>query len=100
MAKRSPDAIDKQVGVRVRIRRLMLDMSQEDLADALGVTCQQLQQYENGTDRIGAARLYHVADALQVPPIFFFEQLPVLDCMERFRRSSCRTFSQRSRVSH
>ncbi len=98
VANSAADPIDTHVGARVRMRRLRLGLSQEELADALGVTCRQLQRYENGADRIGAVRLYHVADALQVPLIFFFEQLPVSDCMERRRRSGRRTFSQRPRV--
>ncbi len=98
LANSAADPIDTHVGARVRMRRLRLGLSQEELADALGVTCQQLRHYENGTDRIGAVRLYHAAHALQVPLIFFFEQLPVPNCMERRRRSRCRAFSQRPRV--
>jgi transcriptional regulator with XRE-family HTH domain len=99
-ANSAADPIDTHIGARVRMRRLLLDMSEEELADALGVTCQQLQHYEDGAERIGADRLYHVAHALQVPLIFFFEQLPVPDCMERLRRSRRRTFSQRPMLSH
>jgi transcriptional regulator with XRE-family HTH domain len=73
MAKKSPGEIDKQVGVRVRMRRLMLDMSQEQLAAALGLTFQQVQKYEKGVNRIGAGRLQQIAEALQVPATFFFE---------------------------
>lgn len=100
VANRAADPIDTHIGARMRMRRLLLGMSQEELADELGVTCQQLQHYENGTERIGADRLYHVALALQVPLRFLFEQLPVPDCMERRRRSRCRTFPQRPRVWH
>lgn len=100
VANRAADPIDTHIGARMRMRRLLLGMSQEELADELGVTCQQVQQYENGTDGIGAGRLYHIAHALQVPLIFFFEQLPALDCMERLRRSRCRTFPRRPRASH
>jgi transcriptional regulator with XRE-family HTH domain len=99
-ANRAADPIDAHIGARVRMRRLRLGMAQEELADALGVTCRQLQRYENGADRIGVDRLYHVAHALQVSLIFFFEQLPVPDGIERLRRSRRRTFSQRPRVSH
>jgi transcriptional regulator with XRE-family HTH domain len=99
-ANSAADPIDTHIGARVRMRRLRLGMAAEELADALGVTCAQLRHYENGTDRLGADRLYHVAQALQVPPIFFFEQLPVPDCMARLRRSRRRTFSQRPRLSH
>jgi DNA-binding XRE family transcriptional regulator len=100
LANSAADPIDTHIGARVRMRRLRLGMSQAELADALGVTCQQVAQYENGTEGMGAARLYHVAHALQVPLIFFFEQLPVQDGMERLRRSRCRALSQRPLVSH
>jgi transcriptional regulator with XRE-family HTH domain len=73
---RSP--IDKQVGSRVRIRRLTLKMSQMKLADALGMSFQQVQKYEKGINRIGAGRLQHIAQILQVPATFFFEDMPAL----------------------
>jgi transcriptional regulator with XRE-family HTH domain len=73
MTKKGPTAIDKQVGARVRIRRLTLDMSQEKLAAALGLTFQQVQKYEKGHNRIGAGRLQQLAEILQVPVSFFFE---------------------------
>jgi transcriptional regulator with XRE-family HTH domain len=73
MAKRSPGEIDKQIGARVRMRRLTLDMSQQKLAAALGLTFQQVQKYEKGSNRIGAGRLQQIAEALQVPASFFFE---------------------------
>jgi transcriptional regulator with XRE-family HTH domain len=73
---KSPDQTDKHVGSRVRMRRLMLDMSQTALGDALGITFQQVQKYEKGTNRISASRLQHMANVLQVPVPFFFEGLP------------------------
>jgi transcriptional regulator with XRE-family HTH domain len=73
---RSPHAIDKHVGARLRMRRLMLGMSQEALGRALGLTFQQVQKYEKGANRIGASRLRHIAQALQVPIGFFFEGAP------------------------
>ncbi len=73
MAKRSPNAIDRQVGVRMRMRRLMLDMSQQKLAAGLGVSFQQVQKYEKGDNRIGAGRLHQLAEILHVPVSFFFE---------------------------
>ncbi len=76
MAKRSPTEIDRQVGVRIRMRRLMLDMSQEKLAAGLGLTFQQIQKYEKGSNRIGAGRLHQLAEILQVPVSFFFEDFP------------------------
>src|SRR4249919_67236 len=75
-AKKAPNPIDKHVGSRVRMRRMMLAMSQEKLGDALGLTFQQVQKYEKGTNRIGASRLQQIANILKVPPQFFFEELP------------------------
>jgi transcriptional regulator with XRE-family HTH domain len=64
---------DKNVGSRVRSRRMVLGMSQTDLGGALGVTFQQIQKYEKGTNRIGAGRLHRLAEVLKVDPAFFFE---------------------------
>ena len=74
--KKSPKPTDKHVGKRVRMRRLMLDLSQTELADALGITFQQVQKYEKGANRISASRLQHISNVLQVPIPFFFEGLP------------------------
>jgi transcriptional regulator with XRE-family HTH domain len=76
MAKKAPNPIDKHVGSRVRMRRMMLAMSQEKLGDALGLTFQQVQKYEKGTNRIGASRLQQISNILQVPVAFFFEGAP------------------------
>jgi transcriptional regulator with XRE-family HTH domain len=76
MTKKSPNPIDKHVGSRVRMRRMMLGMSQEKLGDALGLTFQQVQKYEKGTNRIGASRLQQITNILRVPPAFFFEGAP------------------------
>ena len=76
MAKKAPNPIDKHVGSRVRMRRMMLGMSQEKLGDALGLTFQQVQKYEKGTNRIGASRLQQISQILQVPVSFFFEGAP------------------------
>lgn len=76
MAKKAPNPIDKHVGSRVRMRRMMLGLSQEKLGDALGLTFQQVQKYEKGTNRIGASRLQQIAHILQVPVSFFFDGLP------------------------
>jgi transcriptional regulator with XRE-family HTH domain len=70
---KSGNPIDKHVGTRVRMRRLMLHVSQERLGDALGVTFQQVQKYEKGTNRVGASRLQAISALLQVPISFFFE---------------------------
>jgi transcriptional regulator with XRE-family HTH domain len=74
--KKSPNPIDIHVGARLRMRRLMVGMSQEKLADALGITFQQIQKYEKGANRIGASRLQELARLLSVPPAFFFEDAP------------------------
>jgi transcriptional regulator with XRE-family HTH domain len=71
--ERASILIDQQVGSRVRMRRLMLNLSQTDLADGIGVTFQQVQKYEKGMNRIGASRLQQIAHILQVPVTFFFE---------------------------
>ena len=78
MAKKAPNPVDKHVGSRVRMRRMMLAMSQEKLGNALGLTFQQVQKYEKGTNRIGASRLQQIARILQVPVGFFFEHAPDL----------------------
>jgi transcriptional regulator with XRE-family HTH domain len=74
--KKVPNLTDQHVGRRVRMRRLMLAMSQEKLAAALGLTFQQVQKYERGANRIGAGRLQHLSHILQVPVSFFFEGVP------------------------
>jgi transcriptional regulator with XRE-family HTH domain len=68
--------VDAHVGVRVRMRRLMLDMTQTSLADKLGITFQQLQKYEKGVNRVGSGRLHQIANILEVPVTFFFEGVP------------------------
>lgn len=78
MVKKSPNPTDKHVGARVRMRRMMLGMSQEKLGDALGLTFQQVQKYEKGTNRIGASRLQQISQILQVPVSFFFEGAPAI----------------------
>ncbi len=77
MSTKTPDPIDKYVGSRVRMRRIMLGMSQEKLGNSLGLTFQQVQKYEKGTNRIGASRLQQIADVLQVPVQFMFEGAPI-----------------------
>lgn len=71
---RRPDPIDSHVGNRLRLRRKMLNLSQERLAERLGITFQQVQKYEKGTNRIGASRLYQLARVLEVPVAFFFPE--------------------------
>ena len=73
MANGEPNPIDVYVGKRMRMRRQMLDLSQEKLASALGLTFQQVQKYERGLNRIGASRLWDVAMVLNVPITYFFD---------------------------
>src|SRR5579863_6558240 len=73
---KAPNPIDKHVGARVRMRRLILGMSQGKLGEALDVTFQQIQKYEKGANRIGASRLQQLARVLDVAPAFFFEGAP------------------------
>ncbi len=77
--KKKPNPIDVHVGSRIRLRRNMLEMSQEKLGETLGITFQQVQKYEKGTNRVGASRLQAIASILEVPPAFFFEDAPGID---------------------
>ena len=74
--KKRPNPIDIHVGSRVRLRRNMLGMSQEKLGEKLGITFQQVQKYEKGTNRVGASRLQAIASILDTPVSFFFEDAP------------------------
>lgn len=76
MSKKAPNSIDKHVGSRVRMRRMMIGMSQEQLGEALGLTFQQVQKYEKGTNRVGASRLQRISEILRVPVSFLFEGVP------------------------
>jgi len=76
MPQKSPNPTDKHVGGRVRMRRMMLGMSQTELGNSIGLTFQQVQKYEKGTNRIGAGRLQQIARILKVPVGFFFEGSP------------------------
>jgi transcriptional regulator with XRE-family HTH domain len=76
MSIKAPNPVDKYVGSRVRMRRIMLGMSQEKLGDALGLTFQQIQKYEKGTNRVGASRIQQISEILQVPVSFLFEGGP------------------------
>lgn len=73
---RKPNPIDVHVGSRVRLRRTLKGMSQEKLAEAVGLTFQQIQKYERGLNRIGAGRLYQFSRVLEVPVTFFFDDMP------------------------
>ncbi len=72
---RTPNVVDLHVGGRVRMRRKMLGLSQEALADALKLTFQQVQKYERGANRVSASKLYEIAKTLQVPVSYFFDGL-------------------------
>lgn len=76
MEKKRPHPIDVHVGSRVRMRRMLIGMSQEKLGEQLGLTFQQVQKYEKGSNRIGASRLWDLSRILDVPVRFFFEGLP------------------------
>ena len=71
--KKQANPIDAQVGNRVRIRRMLIGMSQEKLGDLLGLTFQQVQKYEKGKNRVSASRLQQMANVLKVTPDFFFD---------------------------
>jgi transcriptional regulator with XRE-family HTH domain len=76
MSTKAPNPTDRYVGSRIRMRRIMLGMSQEKLGEALGLTFQQVQKYEKGTNRVGASRVQQIADILQVPVSFLFDGGP------------------------
>lgn len=76
VSKRAPNPVDVHVGTRMRMRRMMLSVSQEKLGEALGVSFQQIQKYEKGTNRIGAGRLQDIANHLEVPISYFYDDMP------------------------
>ena len=73
---RSATAVDAHIGQKIRARRNLLGLSQTELANAAGITFQQVQKYEDGTNRVGASRLQQFSEALGVPPSYFFEGAP------------------------
>ena len=79
MAGKKPNPVDAHVGSRVRLRRMLLGMSQERLGESMGLTFQQVQKYEKGVNRIGASRLFQISKILDVPVQFFFEEAPHAD---------------------
>ena len=79
MAGKKPNPVDQHVGSRVRLRRMLLGMSQERLGESMGLTFQQVQKYEKGVNRIGASRLFQISEILDVPVQFFFEEAPHSD---------------------
>ena len=101
---RKPNPIDIHVGSRVRFRRMLLGMSQEKLGELLGLTFQQVQKYEKGINRIGASRLFEIANVLGVNVQFFYDDAPDLSlaggaariCRER-EHGLCRRLSEEPR---
>jgi transcriptional regulator with XRE-family HTH domain len=79
MVGKKPNPVDTHVGSRVRLRRMLLGMSQERLGESMGLTFQQVQKYEKGVNRIGASRLFQISRILDVPIQFFFEEAPNID---------------------
>jgi transcriptional regulator with XRE-family HTH domain len=75
-SKKQPNRIDIHVGARIRLRRTLLGMSQDQLGTSLGITFQQIQKYERGMNRVGASRLQLMANVLEVPVSFFFDDAP------------------------
>jgi transcriptional regulator with XRE-family HTH domain len=71
----SPTPIDRHVGLRLRIRRVLLGLGQDDLGAAIGVSFQQIQKYERGQNRVSASRLFDLAHALDVPIDYFFRDI-------------------------
>ena len=84
MPGKAPNPVDRHVGSRVRMRRIMLGMSQEKLGEGLGLTFQQIQKYEKGANRIGASRIQQISEILQVPVSFLFEGVPGASDVEGF----------------
>lgn len=76
--KKGPNPVDVHVGSRVRLRRMLVGISQEKLGDSMGLTFQQIQKYEKGVNRIGASRLFMLSQVLDVPVQFFFEGMPAI----------------------
>jgi len=79
MIKKIPNPVDRHVGARVRMRRMLAGVSQEKLGEALGLTFQQVQKYEKGSNRISASRLQQIAKMLDVPVAYFFDGAPTDD---------------------
>jgi|ERR1700722_18952166 len=75
---RGATAVDSYVGQKLRARRIFLGLSQTEVADAIGITFQQIQKYEKGANRVGASRLLQISDALGVSPVYFFDGVPTV----------------------
>lgn len=85
--ERAPNPVDRHVGLRIRMRRKELGVSQERLAEAVGLTFQQIQKYERAANRVSASKLWELAEALNAPITYFFEGLVEMsgadDCLPR-----------------
>jgi transcriptional regulator with XRE-family HTH domain len=90
-----PDPVDVHVGARIRTRRLLLGMNQETLANALGLTFQQVQKYEGGANRVSASRLAQMAEVLRVPVAYFFNDLETSGDAEASEEAELRELVQR-----
>ncbi len=88
MEKKVPNPIDVHVGSRIRLRRMLVGMSQEKLGDMLGLTFQQVQKYEKGANRVGASRLYQISRILGVSVQFFFDDMPAADGQDEVSEGS------------
>jgi transcriptional regulator with XRE-family HTH domain len=88
-----PNPVDVHVGIRLRLRRTLLGLSQEALGEALGLTFQQIQKYERGANRIGASRLFDLARALDVPVEYFYEDMSA-DVMAASPRHMARAIAE------
>jgi transcriptional regulator with XRE-family HTH domain len=75
---RGATAVDTHIGQKIRTRRILLGLSQTELADAAGISFQQIQKYEKGSNRVGASRLQQFSETLGVPPSYFFEGVPIV----------------------
>src|SRR5215204_5288038 len=98
---KEPQAVDRHVGSRVRMQRLLSGMSQEKLGEACGITFQQIQKYEKGMNRMGASRMHQIAPILQVPVEIFFEGAPseaASDGLMSADRSSLEAAGSRLRI--
>lgn len=94
MASKKSNPVDAHVGSRVRLRRMLVGLSQEKLGARMGLTFQQIQKYEKGVNRIGASRLFQLAQILEVPVQFFFEGASLSDAPARqgFAESGSESF--------
>lgn len=95
VTENGPDPIDVHVGQRIRLRRNLVGMTQEQLASSVGVTFQQIQKYERGFNRVSASRLYDIGNVLSVPISFFFQDVSAQVAEERYG-SLPETFEPRS----